>query len=51
VAVEDADAHCERARGAGAVITREPEDLDYGSREYSARDLEGHHWHFGTYRP
>jgi uncharacterized glyoxalase superfamily protein PhnB len=51
VAVEGADAHCERARAAGAVITREPEDLDYGSREYSARDLEGHHWHFGTYRP
>ena len=51
VAVEDADAHCERARAAGAEIIREPEDMDYGSREYSARDLEGHHWHFGTYRP
>jgi uncharacterized glyoxalase superfamily protein PhnB len=51
VAVEDPDAHCERARAAGAEITREPEDMDYGSREYSARDLEGHHWHFGTYRP
>jgi uncharacterized glyoxalase superfamily protein PhnB len=51
VAVEDPDAHCERARIAGAEITRELEDTDYGSREYSARDLEGHHWHFGTYRP
>lgn len=51
VAVEDADAHCARARATGAEITREPEDMDYGSREYSARDLEGHHWHFGTYRP
>jgi uncharacterized glyoxalase superfamily protein PhnB len=51
VAVEDTDAHYARARAAGAEITREPEDLDYGSREYSARDLEGHHWHFGTYRP
>lgn len=51
VAVEDADAQCERARAAGAEIIREPEDMDYGSREYSARDLEGHHWHFGTYRP
>lgn len=50
-AVADPDAHCERARAAGAEITREPEDTDYGSREYSARDLEGHHWHFGTYRP
>jgi uncharacterized glyoxalase superfamily protein PhnB len=51
VAVEDPDAHCERARAAGAEITRELEDLEYGSREYSARDLEGHDWHFGTYRP
>jgi uncharacterized glyoxalase superfamily protein PhnB len=51
VAVEDADAHCERARAAGSEITRELEDTEYGSREYSARDLEGHHWHFGTYRP
>ena len=51
IAVEDADAHCARARAAGGEITREPEDTGYGSREYSARDLEGHHWHFGTYRP
>lgn len=51
VAVDDADAHCERAKAAGAVITRELEDTDYGSREYSARDPEGYHWSFGTYRP
>jgi uncharacterized glyoxalase superfamily protein PhnB len=30
---------------------REIEDTDYGSREYTARDLEGHVWSFGTYRP
>jgi uncharacterized glyoxalase superfamily protein PhnB len=51
VAVEEVDAHHDRAKAAGAEITRGLEDLDYGSREYSARDLEGHHWHFGTYRP
>jgi uncharacterized glyoxalase superfamily protein PhnB len=51
VAVDDVDAHYEQARAAGAEITRELEDTDYGSREYSARDLEGQHWHFGTYRP
>lgn len=51
IAVDDVDAHYEQARAAGAEITREPEDTDYGSREYSARDLEGQHWHFGTYRP
>ena len=51
VAVDDADAHYERAKAAGAEITLELEDTDYGSREYSARDLEGYHWSFGTYRP
>ncbi|MBV9847479.1 MAG: VOC family protein [Kutzneria sp.] len=51
VAVDDVDAHHERARAAGAEIIMEPWDTDYGSREYSARDPEGHHWGFGTYRP
>ena len=51
VAVEDADEHYEQAKAAGAEITREIEDTDYGSREYTARDLEGHVWSFGTYRP
>ena len=51
IVVGDADAHCERARTAGAEIVRALEDTDYGSREFSARDLEGHLWHFGTYRP
>lgn len=51
VAVEDADAHCARARGAGATIDKEPYDTDYGSRDYRARDPEGNAWLFGTYRP
>ena len=51
VAIEDVDAHCERARAAGADIVREPADTDYGSREYACRDLEGNVWSFGTYRP
>ena len=51
VVVDDPDAHCERARAAGAEIVRDVEDMDYGSREYSARDPEGHTWSFGTYRP
>lgn len=51
VYVGDPDAHHARAKAAGAEILREPEDTDYGSREYSAKDLEGHHWSFGTYRP
>ena len=51
IVVEDADAHYARAVEAGAEIVRELEDTPYGSRDYSARDLEGHLWNFGTYRP
>jgi len=48
VYVDDVDAHCARARAAGALIEREPEDMPYGQREYGARDLEGHRWWFAT---
>ena len=51
VVVPDLDEHCSRAREAGAEILREPNDTDYGSREYGARDGEGLAWHFGTYQP
>ena len=51
LSVEDLDAHYERARAAGADVFRELQDTEYGSREYSARDSEGLHWHFGTYVP
>jgi len=51
VVVQDVDAHCARARGAGAEILMEPTDQDYGSRDYMARDLEGNVWSFGTYTP
>ena len=51
VYVDDVDAHFERARSAGAEIIDLPEDTDFGSREYHTRDLEGHLWTFGTYRP
>jgi uncharacterized glyoxalase superfamily protein PhnB len=44
---EDIDAHCERARAAGATVTAEPEDQFYGDRTYSAVDPEGHRWTFG----
>ncbi len=51
VAVDDIDAHYERAKAAGAEIVRPLADTGYGAREYSVRDLEGHLWSFGTYRP
>ena len=49
--VDDVDAHYERAIAAGAKIAIAIYDTDYGSREYTARDFEGHLWSFGTYRP
>jgi uncharacterized glyoxalase superfamily protein PhnB len=41
------DAHCARAREAGAEILQEPADQFYGDRTYRARDPEGHVWNFG----
>ena len=51
VVVEDADAHHNRAKAAGAEIVYPPTDQEYGSRDYAARDPEGNLWSFGTYRP
>jgi uncharacterized glyoxalase superfamily protein PhnB len=44
---DNVDAHCERARKAGAKIVREPETQFYGDRTYRAADPEGHIWSFG----
>jgi uncharacterized glyoxalase superfamily protein PhnB len=46
VRVDDADAHYERAKAAGATITEEPNDLPFGHRRYSCRDPQGHDWSF-----
>jgi uncharacterized glyoxalase superfamily protein PhnB len=51
VQVADVDAHYRRAKAAGAEIVMELHNTEYGSREYSARDPEGHLWSFGTYDP
>jgi uncharacterized glyoxalase superfamily protein PhnB len=45
----DLDAHCERARTAGAVIAAEPADQFYGDRTYRAVDPEGHVWTFSQH--
>ncbi|MCA9667523.1 MAG: VOC family protein [Myxococcales bacterium] len=49
--VDDADALCERARAAGAIIASEPETTDHGEdywadRGFRAVDPDGHHWWF-----
>jgi len=49
VYVDDVDAHCARARGAGARIVAEPEDQFYGDRRYAAEDPEGHTWFFAQH--
>ncbi len=49
--IEDVDAHAAHARAHGADVFREPSDTPYSSREYAARDPEGHLWSFGTYVP
>ena len=49
VYVEDVDAHCARAKRAGAKILDEPADQFYGDRRYGAEDPEGHHWFFATH--
>jgi uncharacterized glyoxalase superfamily protein PhnB len=51
VFVEDLDGHFARAVSAGAETSGPPRDTDFGAREYHVRDLEGHPWTFGTYRP
>lgn len=47
--VDDVDAHCERARKAGAKIVDEPATTDHGEdywsdRAYRALDPDGHPW-------
>ena len=51
VALDDVDSHHARAVAAGTEITHPLGDTAYGSREYGAKDPEGHSWHFGTYEP
>lgn len=51
VYVDDVEAHCRRAREAGATIIVEPKTTDYGEeywedRSYECEDLGGHRWWF-----
>jgi uncharacterized glyoxalase superfamily protein PhnB len=51
VYVDDVEAHCAKARAAGATITTEPKTSDYGAdywtdRSYGVTDCGGHSWWF-----
>lgn len=51
VYVADPDAHHAHAVAAGAEVVLPLTSKDYGARDYTCRDLEGHIWSFGTYKP
>jgi uncharacterized glyoxalase superfamily protein PhnB len=49
VFVQDVDAHCTRARAAGAKVLVEPADQPWGDRMYGCVDLEGQFWMFAKH--
>ncbi|GAB2725591.1 VOC family protein [Nocardia thraciensis] len=49
VVIDNPDELYERAKAAGATITLELRNEDYGSRGFTCRDPEGVYWSFGTY--
>jgi uncharacterized glyoxalase superfamily protein PhnB len=51
VYVDDPDAYFARATAAGATIIRPLRDEEFGARGFMVKDLEGHQWYFGNYRP
>jgi uncharacterized glyoxalase superfamily protein PhnB len=51
VVVADADVVYARSQAAGAPVVRPLQNTDYGSREFSVKDPEGHSWSVGTYDP
>jgi uncharacterized glyoxalase superfamily protein PhnB len=46
VLVDDVNAHCARARRAGARIVSDLEETPVGLRRYRVDDFEGHRWIF-----
>jgi len=50
VVVPDADVAHRRTVEAGADVSGEPVDQDYGSRDFSVTDPQGNVWALGTYR-
>ncbi len=51
IVVTDVDAAYANAKAFGARIATEIKDEDYGGRDFSCHDLEGHLWSFGSYDP
>jgi uncharacterized glyoxalase superfamily protein PhnB len=49
VFVDEVDAHCAKARAAGARVLLEPADQPWGDRMYCAVDPEGQFWMFAKH--
>jgi len=49
--MEGAGAAYARALAAGAAVVRPLQETNYGSREFTVKDPEGHSWSVGTYDP
>lgn len=49
VIVDDVDAHFKLAQQEGAKIISSPTNREYGERDYTAHDLEGHPWTFSQH--
>ncbi len=49
--VSDAEAIYRTAKAAGAEMTMELTEMDYGGKAFGCRDLEGHLWSIGEYDP
>jgi uncharacterized glyoxalase superfamily protein PhnB len=47
--VEDVEGHYRRTKSAGARITEEPHETEYGEFQFAALDYEGHHWIFARH--
>ena len=46
IRVVGVDSHYARAASAGAIILKEPADMPFGVRQYTAKDIGGHWWTF-----
>lgn len=51
IIVDDIEEHYQRASAAGAIVAMPLKAEDYGGKNYSCWDPEGHLWNFGSYNP
>ncbi len=49
VFTDDVEAHCARAKSAGAKIFEDLNETCYGEKQYGAADVEGHRWLFSEH--